>query len=207
MARTSTSGTTRTTFMGRSISPLMCCAIRLANSTSTRPSLVLLLFDRPEDFRKGLFFGVTEILLLVLGIHSDEVYCVRSGEVVRSPARHRVSHLRDAPTAPSAYRFRPECAGGAPGRRQCGAPFRPVPSRRVILRHHVDSAGTGTSGAYLNCTAAMPQLQLGGRLVANLPHVPQFTWRDAKMRPSPFAPAWFPRLAHGTPRELVNFYG
>src|ERR1017187_6361543 len=82
MARTSTSGTTRTTFMGRSISPLMCCAIRLADSTSTRPSLVLLLFDRPEDFRKGLFFGVTEILLLVLGIHSDEVYRVRSSEVV-----------------------------------------------------------------------------------------------------------------------------
>src|ERR1039458_6833189 len=163
MARTSTSGTTRTTFMGRSISPLMCCAIRLADSTSTRPSLVLLLFDRPEDFRKGLFFGVTEILLLVLGIHSDEVYCVRSGEVVRSPARHRVSHFRDAPTEPSAYRFRPECTGAAPGRRQYGAPFRPALSRQAILPHHVDSAGTGTSGAYLNCTAALPQLQPGAQ--------------------------------------------
>src|ERR1039458_6187765 len=85
MARMSTSGTTRTTFMGSSISPLMCCTICLADSTSTRPSLVLLLVDRPEDFRKGLLFGVTEILLLVLGIHGDEVYCVRSGEVVNHP--------------------------------------------------------------------------------------------------------------------------
>jgi hypothetical protein len=45
--------------MGSLISPLMCRAICLAESTSTRPSLVLLLLDRPEDFRKGLFFGVT----------------------------------------------------------------------------------------------------------------------------------------------------
>src|ERR1039458_388188 len=85
IARTSTSGTTRTTFMGSSISLLMCCAICFADSTSTRPSLVLLLFDRLEDFRKGLFFGVTEILLLVLGIHGDEVYCLGRGKVVNHP--------------------------------------------------------------------------------------------------------------------------
>jgi len=52
----------------------MCFTISLADSTNTRPSLVLLSLDRSEDFREGLFFGVTEILLLVLGIHGDEVY-------------------------------------------------------------------------------------------------------------------------------------
>src|SRR5271157_1720078 len=83
MARTSTSGTTRTPFMRSS--PLMRRAICLAEATSTRPSLVFLLLDRLEDFRKGLFFGVTEILLLVLGIYGDEVYCIRSGEIVNHP--------------------------------------------------------------------------------------------------------------------------
>src|SRR5208283_3822817 len=63
----------------------MCRAICWAESTSTRPSLVLLLLDRLEDFCKGLFFGVTEILLLVLGIYGDEVHCVRSGEIVNHP--------------------------------------------------------------------------------------------------------------------------
>src|SRR5208283_4591164 len=63
----------------------MCRAICWAESTSTRPSLVLLLLDRLEDFRKGLFFGVTEILLLVLGIYGDEVHCVRGGEIVNHP--------------------------------------------------------------------------------------------------------------------------
>jgi hypothetical protein len=69
----------------------MCRAICLAESTSARPSLVLLLLDRLEDFRKGLFFGVTEILLLVLGIYGDGRHLPRLGR---------------ANTAPSAFRFR-----------------------------------------------------------------------------------------------------
>ena len=52
---------------------------------------MLLLLDRLEDFRKGLFFGVTEILLLVLGIYGDEVHSVRSGEIVRTYFRLRNS--------------------------------------------------------------------------------------------------------------------
>jgi hypothetical protein len=50
---------------------------------------VVLLLDRLEDFCKGLFFGVTEILLLVLGIYGDEVYGVRSGETLRAAVRFR----------------------------------------------------------------------------------------------------------------------
>src|ERR1039458_8892556 len=158
IARTSTSGTTRTTFMGSSISLLMCCAICFADSTSTRPSLVLLLFDRLEDFRKGLFFGVTEILLLVLGIYGRKLYPLGL-QSSKSPLHHRVSLSRSAPTAPSACRLRPQCAGDVPGRRQYAAPSRPGPLHRVTSPPHVDSAGAGRGGAYLDCTAAMPQLQ------------------------------------------------
>src|SRR5256885_2074270 len=71
--------------MGSSISPLMCRAISLADSTSTRPSLVLLLLERPEDFRKGFLFGVTEVLLFVLGIYGDEIYGGRGSEIVDHP--------------------------------------------------------------------------------------------------------------------------
>src|ERR1039458_9244750 len=60
----------------------MCRAITLAESTSTRPSLVLLPFERPEDFRKGFSFRVTEILLFILGVHRNEVHRVRRREIV-----------------------------------------------------------------------------------------------------------------------------
>jgi len=63
----------------------MCFAISLADSTNSWPSFVLLLLDRLEDFREGLFFGCTEILLLVLGIYGDEVYELRRGKIVNCP--------------------------------------------------------------------------------------------------------------------------
>src|ERR1035438_7080794 len=106
MARTSTLGTTRTPFMGRPISPLMCCAICLADSTSTRPSLVLLVLDRLEDFRKGLFFGVTEILLR---ISREEEQAAHISIVVRQCrgcklARKPLTNVRSASQLPS-----PDC--------------------------------------------------------------------------------------------------